>query len=241
MKRLLLASLLTTLSCAVDSAANAAIDTRSTAPQADRMAQIYMGDTPMVTTYGRGAVTAPADTATLNYTFSRYDYSGYSDPMIETEASQFATSDREQLTAFFVAQGIPPESITIDLNSYDMYVTLEIRNPDQATLIALEDATYQFVEANGSLYFTNNYSTCSIEEFTALETEARLKAIADSRSRIDAMAETIGAEVGSILSMFELHSYMPVSSSPCNSPDGGIGVPEVTIELGVMTTFELID
>lgn len=243
MKRLLFASFLTTLSCtAAASISQAAIDSQGTAPQADRVAQLYMGDTPMATTYGRGTVTAPADTATLNYTFSRNDYSyGYSDPEMNTEVSQFSASDREQLTAFFVAQGIPPENITIDLSAYEMYATLEIRNPDQAMLMAIEDATYQFVEANGSLYFTNNYSTCSIEEFADLEAEARLKAIADSRARIDAMAAAFGAEVGSILSMFELHGYMPVVSSSCSAPDGDIGVPEVTIELGVMTTFELID
>ncbi len=240
MKRLLLASLLTSLSCAISPATQAA-PINSTDRHADRHAQIYMGDTPMATTYGRGIVTAPADTATLNYTFSRYDYSyGYSDPSETTDVSNFALADRDQILAFFVAQGIPQDQITIDLNPYDMYVTLEISNPDQASLVALEDATRQFTEADGSFYFTNNYSTCSIEEFTALETEARAEAIADSRSRIDAMASAVGARVGSILSMIEIHGYMPVSSS-CNAPDGGIGVPEVTIELGVMTSFELID
>jgi hypothetical protein len=240
MKRLLLASLLTAIGCSISSATHAAPIPSPDRPT-DRHAQIYLGDTPMATTYGRGTVTAPADTAMLNYTFSRYDYSyGYSDPSTPSEVSNFSLDDRDQILAFFVAQGIPPEQIDLDLNPYDLYVTLEINNPDQASLLALEDATRQFTEADGSFYFTNSYSTCSIEAFAPLEAEARLKAIADSRSRIDAMASAVGARVGSILSMIEVHGYMSTSST-CSAPDGGIGVPEVTIELGVMTSFELIN
>lgn len=175
MKRLLLASLFTAIGCAISPATHAA-PIFSPDRHADLHAQIYLGDTPMATTYGRGTVTAPADTATLNYTFSRYDYSyGYSDPSATAEVSNFSLDDRDQILAFFVAQGIPPEQIDLDLNPYDLYVTLEISNPDQASLLALEDATRQFTEADGSFYFTNSYSTCSIEEFTPLEMEARLK------------------------------------------------------------------
>jgi uncharacterized protein YggE len=240
MKRLLLASLLTALNGAISSATYAAPTNTSSTPD-DRLAQIYMGDTPMATTYGRGMIIAPADTATLNYTFSRYNYSlGYTDTDTSTEITTFSPADRDQVLAFFADQGIPSEQVKVDLSPYEMYITLEVRNPEQTALMALEDATRQFAEANGSFYFTNNYSTCSIEDLAGLETDARLDAIADARSRIDAMADAIGARVGSVLSMIEIHGYMP-TSSPCNAPDGGIGVPEVTIELGVMTTFELLD
>jgi uncharacterized protein YggE len=240
MKRLLLASLLTTLNCAFSSRTHAAPISAPPA-QTDRLAQIYMGDTPMITTYGMGTIVAPADTATLNYTLSRYNYYlGDTNTGSDTEIIPFSLTDRDQVLAFFVAQGIPEDQIEINLSSYDMYITLEIRDPEQSALMALEDATEQFANADSSFYFTNNYSTCSIEELAGLETDARIEAIADARSRVDAMANAVGAEVGSVLSMIEIHGYMP-TSSPCNAPDGGIGVPEVKIELGVMTTFELID
>ncbi|MGD1901135.1 MAG: SIMPL domain-containing protein [Geitlerinemataceae cyanobacterium] len=225
-------------SLAAGSAIAAPVAPPTSEPSADRLAQIYMGDTPMATTYGRGFATAPADIATLNYSFSRYNYSA-AVPASDTTVPLFAATDREAIVAAFVAEGIAPEDIDANLSNYDLRVAIELDAPSQTKLDRLNEVAQQLAIADGTFFLNNSYSSCGLSDFTPVENEARINAIAESRSRIDAMAEALDAEVGAILSTIEVHGYAPVSSS-CDPSTGGMGTLEVTIELGVMTTFELI-
>jgi len=208
-------------------------------PSSDRLAQIYMGDTPMATTYGRGFAWAPADLAMLDYNFSRYSYSSMSPAPETADVLVFTDADREAIEAAFVAAGVAPENIDTTLISYEMTIRIEIDDPDQAKLNRLDELAKDLADPERRIFLNRSHRSCSLSDFTQIENEARINAITESRSRIDAMAEALGVEVGSILSAIEVHGYAPVSSS-CMPPEGGAGTPEVTIEQGVVTTFELI-
>ncbi|MDC0835725.1 SIMPL domain-containing protein [Geitlerinema sp. CS-897] len=213
-----------------------------------RLSQLYVGDRPMMTTYGRGIASSPADTAEIRFSF------GTTDPM----SPEFDPENVEPLsegmlqpvTSAIAALGIPTDNIEVEIDRIDprtvypgqpmgsVIVTLD--NPTLATINAVKDAAETSALENGSVYLYSSYDTCFVEDFLPLENEARLSAVADARDRIQAMAEAVNTTVGEILATIEVHSYRPVSSACAPPPeDSGLGfdTPEVEVELGVLVTF----
>lgn len=221
-----------------------------TAASENPLAQLYVGDTPMMTTYGIGNATAAAETAEITFAF------GTMNPL-STEMPTTITPLTEPMLQPFVeaveALGISAENVDVDIQPItpggyypgqvmgQLFVTLD--NPSLGDIDGVKQAIEEAAENAENVYLYNSYDSCSIEDFTMLEDEARTNAIADARSRIEAMAAAVNGRVGNVLSTIEVHGYRPVSTN-CTPPLELEGVssatPEVSVELGVMMTFGLL-
>ncbi|MBO9998630.1 MAG: SIMPL domain-containing protein [Cyanobacteria bacterium SID2] len=219
--------------------------------EAVRLSQLYVGDRPMMTTYGRGIVNSPAETAEITFSFGTTDpMSGNYEEAVEPMTEVMLQPIKSEIEAL----GVPSENIDIEIDRIDprtvypgqplarIVVTLDAPTFTQIDRVreTVETATYD----DGSFYMYSAYPICFVEDFLPLENQARLAAIEDARGRIQAMAEAVNARVGGVLSTIEIHSYRPVSSDCTPGVDAnGIAsdTPEVTSELGVLMTFEMLN
>ncbi|MGC9504550.1 SIMPL domain-containing protein [Baaleninema sp.] len=213
-----------------------------------RLSQLYVGDRPMMTTYGRGIASSRADTAEIRFSF------GTTDPVstdFDSESVQpISEAMLQPVTRAIAALGIPDDNIEVEIDRIDprtLYpgqpmatVIVTLDNPTFATINAVKDAAETTTLENRSFFLYSSYDTCFVEDFLPLENEARLSAIEDARYRIQAMAEAVNTTVGDILATIEVHSYRPVSSTctpAAEDSELGLDTPEVEVELGVLLTF----
>lgn len=212
------------------------------------IAQIFMGDRPMMTTYGRGTATAPADTAEIQLYFNSTDpYAPYpSDPNEPMpQPTPITTEDLQPIVNALVAAGAAASDITLEtdgstppyyLSVGSAVVIVKLSQPSQS-LIDRVKTTATDAASTAGLYYNYANDTCTVSNIQALEAEARRLAIDDARSRIQAMAAAVGARTTQILNMAEFPSFSPFSTS-CTAAANGMGDrPEVSIELGVLMTY----
>ncbi len=211
-------------------------------------AQLYMGDTPMITTYGQGTANAPADTAQLFVTLTNINPNIIPDEDYEPVPLTEATL--EPIFNTLAELGIDRSDIDFDVQTYQGYgypqstanFTIDLDRPTQNRIDTITETLQDTAEASDNFFWNNSYSQCTIEDMRSLQNEARLAAIADVRDRVDAMASAAGGRVGTLLNAIEVHSYLPLSTS-CSPPgdlDSPGGIPEVSIEQWILMTFSLV-
>lgn len=213
-----------------------------------QLSQIFMGDRPMITTYGRGTATAPADTAEIQLFINSTDpYAPYpSDPSIPIPEPEPMTEGKLQpVVDALVQAGVAATNITLEtdtsgppyyLSPGSAQITVKLSQPSQTLIDRIKSVATE-ASSSAGLYYNYSNDTCTLENIKALESQARSLAIEDARSRIQAMATAVGARTTQILNMAEFPSFTPFSTA-CTPPAGSGGDrPEVSIELGVLMTY----
>lgn len=212
------------------------------------VSQLFMGDRPMMSTYGRGTATAPADTAEIQLFINGSDpYAPYpADPgMAMPQPEPLTPGKLQPVVDALVQAGVPATSISVEtdtsvpplyLSPGSGQITVKLSQPSQTLIDRIKTVATDASRAAG-LYYNYSSDVCSLENIKALEAEARSFAIEDARSRIQAMATAVGARTTQILNMAEFPSFMPLSNA-CTPPAGSQGDrPEVSIEIGVLMTY----
>jgi len=213
-----------------------------------QISQIFMGEQPMMTTYGRGTATAPADTAEIQLYFNNTDpYAPYpvdaNAPM--PQPKPITTGDLQPIVDALVTAGVAASDIELEtdvsvppyyLSVGSAVVIVKLSQPSQSLLARVKTSASNAASTAG-LYYNYANDTCTVSDIKALEAEARRLAIDDARSRIQAMATAVGARTTQILNMAEFPSFSPFSTSCTASPGSAGDRPEVSIELGVLMTY----
>lgn len=161
-----------------------------------------------LTVVGMGSATAPADTAViyLNYYSNYYPQPAENSSMAPSLPPTPTAADIKPVVDALVAAGAIANNIetNVDPNALGSFrVRVKFENPTQAKIQALVAAANAAASKNGKFstggaqvgYFTNN---CP-----ALETEARRLAMADARSRSNALATTADVTLGNLVSVME--------------------------------------
>ncbi|MBW4516731.1 MAG: SIMPL domain-containing protein [Timaviella obliquedivisa GSE-PSE-MK23-08B] len=175
-----------------------------------------------VTAVGSGLATAPADVAVmyLNY-YSNYYPQPSENPNMPPPPPPTATAaDMKPVVDALLAAGAIAENIeaTADPNASGGFrVRVKLDKPTQDNVQALVAAANTAASKNSKFstggaqvgYFTNN---CS-----ALETEARRLAMADARSRSNALAATAGITLGSLTAVTESATFGYYGGAGCPS------------------------
>ncbi|MGB3236872.1 MAG: SIMPL domain-containing protein [Geitlerinemataceae cyanobacterium] len=213
-----------------------------------QLSQIFMGDRPMMTTYGRGTATAPADTAEIQLYINGTDpYAPYptdpNEPIPQPE--NLTDSQLQPIVDALIQAGVAANNIAVETNTSgppyylspgSAVVTVKLSQPSQTLLDRIKNVATE-ASSSAGLYYNYSNETCTLENIEALEAQARGLAIEDARSRIQAMAAAVGAQTTQILNMAEFPSFTPFSTA-CTPPLGSAGDrPEVSIELGVLMTY----
>lgn len=211
-----------------------------------QISQIFLGEQPMMTTYGRGTATAPADTAEIQlYINSTDPYAPYpADPNEPfPQPKPITTADLQPIVDAIVQAGVAASDIELEtdvsvppyyLSVGSAVIIVKLSQPNQSTIDRVKTTATEAASAAG-LYYNYANDTCTVSDIKALEAEARRLAIDDARSRIQAMAASVGARTTQILNMAEFPSFTPFSTACTASP--GSAAPEVSIELGVLMTY----
>jgi len=209
------------------------------AEHANQQAQLFVGHEPMATTYGRGTASAPAQEATVSLYFN--SMSTGSDGMSEIPAYPQFRDSANEFKAILLSLGINESQIETSITSYSFNLDITLKNPTQGDIKKLEEAASNFSNEDGQIYLSSSSSTCKVDDISTLEMEARQAAITEARSRIDAMAESLGGRAGRVLNAIEVYGYAPYSSA-CSfeNPEDLTSLPTVEIEQGVILSFELL-
>jgi uncharacterized protein YggE len=213
-----------------------------------QLSQIFMGDRPMITTYGRGTATAPADTAEIQlYINSTDPYAPYpTDPNVPIpEPEPLTESKLQPIVDALIQAGVAANNITVETDTsgppYYMspgsaQIMVKLAEPSQTLIDRIKNVATE-ASSSAGLYYNYSNDVCTLQDLKALEAQARSLAIEDARSRIQAMAAAVGARTTQILNMAEFPSFTPFSTA-CTPPAGSGGDrPEVSIELGVLMTY----
>lgn len=213
-----------------------------------QLSQIFMGDRPMITTYGRGTATAPADKAEIQLFINSTDpYAPYpTDPNEPIpEPAPMTEGKLQPVVDALVQAGVAATNITLEtdtsgppyyLSPGSAQITVKLSQPSQTLIDRIKSVATE-ASSSAGLYYNYSNDTCTLENIKALEAQARSLAIEDARSRIQAMATAVGARTTQILNMAEFPSFTPFSTA-CTPPAGSGGDrPEVSIELGVLMTY----
>jgi uncharacterized protein YggE len=212
------------------------------------LAQIYSGDQRMVSSYGRGNASAPADTAEIRIYFNSTDpYAPY--PVDASEAPQapkpVTETELQPIVDALVRLGVPASSIKMEVvgSSPSAYpgsgnIFLMLNQPTQSKIDEIVRVA-QETASDKDLYFGSSDAQCKLSDIKSLEDEARALALEDARRRVTSMASASGARLTQVLNIIEFPSfgYSP-TYSPCNSYGTPLTPnPEVSIEIGVLMTF----
>lgn len=212
------------------------------------ISQIFMGDKPMISTYGRGTATAPADTAEIQLFINATDpYAPYPvDPNMPMPQPEPLTPGKLQpVVDALVQAGVAANNITVEtdtsvppfyLSPGSAQITVKLSQPSQTLIDRIKNVATE-ASSSAGLYYNYSSDLCTLENLKALEAQARSSAIEDARARIQAMAAAVGARTTQIFNMAEFPSFIPLSTA-CTPPEGSQGDrPEVSIEIGVLMTY----
>jgi Protein of unknown function (DUF541) len=214
------------------------------------LAQIYSGDQRMVSSYGRGNASAPADTAEIRIYFNSTDpYAPYpvdTGEVLEAPAPKPITeSELQPIVDALVRTGVPASSIKMEVagSSPNAYpgsgnIFLMLNQPTQSKIDEIVRVAQETATAK-DLFFSSSDAQCKLADIKSLEDEARALALEDARRRVTSMASASGARLTQVLNIIEFPSfgYSP-TYSPCNSYGAPFTPnPEVSIEIGVLMTF----
>lgn len=219
-----------------------------------QLAQLYVGERRMMTTYGQGRANAPADLAEIRLYINSADPSApYPAEATEEPPSPPELLTKEKLQPIvdaLVKAGIAASNIRIEEESSSPaysygppgtgYVIVKLERPTQTIVDTIKRVAGDAANETG-LFYSSADALCKLNDQTQLEDRARALAIADVRKRIDSMAAAAGVRATQVLNVVEFYGYpSPSDYTSCTPAEEATSAsPEVSVTIFVLMTYAI--
>lgn len=204
---------------AVDSA-----ETSATAQACDRLSRLLAQRS--ITVVGQGQVTAPADTALLEFRVSSREPLNASEnraPGLSLQVNQQVTEEALKPTVTALTSiDVPARDITVQITSslQNPKLLVKLNKPTQERIQqvvltvdrSLQNSTQLFLQSIGAGYSVNS---CQL-----LERSVRRTALRDAQNQIRSLAVEVGVQVGELLYVTAFPLAGSVTSVGCGSKAG---------------------
>lgn len=180
-----------------------------------------------LTVIGQGQVTAPADTALLEFRF------GNREPLSapDTTSPEQSIATQQQLTqkAFqptieaLTQAGVPERNITAQTRSAQApKLLVTVPKPTQERLQQLVLTVEKSLQPNNPLFVQGVGASYAVNSCQPLERSARRIALRDAQSQLTTLAQDVGVTLGELLYVTVLPITGPANTSNCGTK---VGVP----------------
>ncbi len=179
-----------------------------------------------LTVVGQGLVTAPADTALLEFRFGKREQSrtDNNSPELSIQAArQFTETALQPVVNALKKKGIPASHITIQTGSIqNPKLLVKLDKPTQEGIQDIALTVDQSLRSSQQLFVQGIGAGYSVNRCAPLERSARQIALSDAQNALTTLAQDVAVGLGEILSITVLPLVGPINSVGCGTR---IGVP----------------
>lgn len=180
-----------------------------------------------LTVIGQGQVSAPADTALLEFRFGNQE--PLSAPDTATLEQSIARQQQRTQNALkptieaLTKAGVPERNITAQTRSAQApKLLVTVPKPTQERLQQLVLTVEQSLQKNNPLFLQGIGASYAVNTCQPLERSARRIALRDAQSQLATLAQDVGVTLGELLSVTVLPISGPANTSNCGTK---VGVP----------------
>ena len=171
-----------------------------------------------LTVIGQGQITAPADSALLEFRF------GNREPVdFETPVNPGREAILKPIVDALVKLNVSPTAITLQTASQQSpKLLLRIENPTQERMQQLVSTVERSLPSNSPLFLQSTGATYAVNTCEPIVRAARRIALRDAQRQLTGLAEDVNVQLGQLLQV----TVLPLVGSPSSTGCGTkIGVP----------------
>jgi uncharacterized protein YggE len=177
-----------------------------------------------ITVVGQGMVTAPADTARLEFRFASrtpLDASATGTPAVAEDTTSPAEEPLKPVIDALVAIEIPADSIEVQTSSLENpKLLVKIAKPTREKMQEIVKTVNLATETNNQLFTQGISAEYAVNNCQPLESTARRNAIRDAQTQVQSVALEMGVQLGDLLLVKVYPIVSPASVSACGTKQG---------------------